>query len=76
MSGVSMSFEGRWPELVVAVRFRHPYFPGGRMLRRIPLFDELGRPVVPENADLYLMEALETRELPPREEAVEGVLEV
>jgi hypothetical protein len=76
MTDVSSTLDGEWPDLAVRVAFRHPHFPAGRLSRRIPLFDELGRPVEPEYADIALMEDLDTGYLPPVTEAVEGVLRI
>lgn len=40
--------DGTWPDLGVRITFRHPYFPGGVLTRRIRLFDELGRASIPD----------------------------
>lgn len=76
LHGSRAALDGVWPDLAVRVTFGHPWYPQGVLTRRIPLFDELGRPDVPEHCDVYLMEDLETGYLPPADEAVEGVLEI
>ncbi|WP_219412963.1 hypothetical protein [Pseudonocardia nigra] len=76
MTDARAALDGEWPDLAVRVTFRHPYFPGGLLSRRIPLVDELGRPVEPEYADIGLMEDLDTGYLPPMTEAVDGILEI
>jgi len=76
MSDSTAELDGQWPDLAVSVTFRHPWLPGGLLRRRIPLFDELGRAVDPEYCDIGLMEDLDTRDLPPVTEAVDGALEI
>lgn len=69
---------GTWPDTAVLVSFRHPGWPGIRLERRLPLFDELGRPE-PVDLDLVgwrLAEWLGARLAPPPREAVSGVLEI
>lgn len=68
--------DGTWPDLGVRVTFRHPWFPGGLLTRRIRLFDELGRIADPGHPSIHLMEDLDTRMLPPLSEAVDGVLSI
>lgn len=76
MTDVHASLEGTWPDRAVRVTFRHPHYPDGLLSRRIPLFDELGRAIDPEYADIGLMEDLDTRFLPPITEARDGVLAI
>ena len=76
MSDIHAELDGTWPDLAVAVSFRHPWFADGRLRRRIRLFDELGRPVDREYCDITLMEDLETGHLPPVKEAVAGILTI
>lgn len=76
MTDVDVALVGRWPDTAVEVTFGHHLFPGGRLRRRVALFDELGRPADVEYSDIGLMEDLDTADLPPVSEAVDGVLHI
>lgn len=80
MAGItdsSTTVSGQWPDVVLTVRFRHPYFPGGIMMRRYRLFDELGRPNdLGDYPEVFLQEDLATGLLPPIQLATDGVLEI
>ncbi|WP_300009414.1 hypothetical protein [Pseudonocardia sp.] len=76
LSGARAELVGSWPDQAVQVTFRHPWYPAGLLRRRLTLFDELGRPLDLEYCDIHLMEDLDTRDLPPPSEAVNGVLSV
>jgi hypothetical protein len=67
---------GTWPETVVRISFTHEHFPGLRLVRTLPIFDELGRQDPPEYADINLMEDLDTGELPPTSDAADGILQI
>lgn len=68
--------EGQWPETLVRVSFRHPYYPGGRLRRSLRVFDEAGRIVIHEYAGIHLMEDVDTNDLPDVRRAHGGVLEI
>ena len=74
--GITAVLEGAWPDRAVRVTLRHRRYADGVLTRRIPLFDELGRPTPPEYCDVHLIEDLDTHYLPPVTEAVDGVLEI
>ncbi|PFG98896.1 hypothetical protein A8924_6422 [Saccharopolyspora erythraea NRRL 2338] len=76
LSDARSEIEGEWPDLRVRLAFRHPHLPGGWLRRRWRVFDEVGRPTSETHADVHLMEDLETGQLPPPEEAVDGVLDI
>lgn len=67
---------GEWPDVEMLLSFAHPSFPAGRIRRRYQLFDELGRMREPGYVGVYLMEDLESGNLPPGELAKAGVLEI
>lgn len=74
MSDSHAWLDGEWPDQAVVVSFRHPYLDGGRLQRRLPIFDEFGRPLGLSFSDIHLMEDLDTNHLPPPDEADDGVL--
>lgn len=76
MVDVDVALVEAWPESAVQVTFRHRWFPCGLLRRRVPLFDEPGRPADVEYCDIHLMEDLATGQLPPVTEAVDGVLHI
>jgi hypothetical protein len=67
---------GEWPSTRVAVSFRHPHYPQGRLRRSIRVFDDAGRVSPALYASVHLMEDLATRHLPPTSAAKDGILEV
>lgn len=78
---VSAELIGAWPHTAIRVSFTHMRRPGLRLVRMVPLFDELGRLRPPEQASFHLVEALDENwggasTLPPASEAVDGILQV
>lgn len=67
---------GEWPQTVVQVTCRHPYFPAGRIRRSMRVFDDAGRIKFDRYAGLEFMEDLDTNALPDIREARDGILEV
>lgn len=65
---------GEWPETIVQVTCRHPYFPTGRIRRSIRIFDDAGRVKFDRYASIHFMEDLDTHALPDHREAKEGIL--
>ncbi|PRY12541.1 hypothetical protein [Kineococcus rhizosphaerae] len=76
MSAVAVRSVGEWPRTQLECTFAFAPCPGVRLRRRLDLFDELGAVAKPEHAQIHLMEDLDTRALPPVEDAVDGVLDV
>lgn len=64
MSEVTTRLDGQWPHTHLEWTFRWNQRPGVLIRRRVPLYDELGRPSPPRSADISLMEALHTRSMP------------
>jgi hypothetical protein len=62
--GTLAELRSDWPDTEVVLTFDHPRLPGVRLRRSVPLFDELGRRVPPEYADVHLWEDLATQPLP------------
>ena len=75
MSDSAVTVAGNWPDTVLQVTCHHPRRPGLLLRRRIPLFDEFGRPTEPPYLAVYLMEVLETGRLPPAGDAHGGILD-
>jgi hypothetical protein len=75
LSQPSVSVEGDWPDTRLAVTLRHPSRPGLRLRRTFALFDERGRPLSHEYAEIHLMEDLDTGYIAPADEARDGVLD-
>lgn len=71
----SVSVQGDWPHTRVVVTLRHRSRPGLLLRRTLPLFNDAGQPIDHQNADIYLMEDLDTHYLAPADEAVDGVLD-
>jgi hypothetical protein len=67
---------GEWPDARLEWTFGHSSRPGLILRRRVDLFDEVGRTVYPEYADVGLMEDLDTDRIPPAERARDGVLDM
>ncbi|WP_380156334.1 hypothetical protein [Kineococcus sp. R86509] len=76
MSAVEVRLVGDWPRTQLECTFGFAPYPGVRLRRRLDLFDELGAVAKPEYAQIHLMEDLDTRALPPLEDAIDGVLDV
>lgn len=73
---VRVEVEGEWPFTEVVVSFEHAAVPFLRLRRRYRVFDDTGRPVDHGYVTVYLEEEIATRHIPPRSEAVDGVLDV
>ena len=67
---------GGWPDVALQWTFSLPRYPGLRLRRRVPLFDELGRVDPPEHAAIQLMEDVETAALPPATDARARILAI
>lgn len=67
---------GEWPDTEVEVTMTVPERPGVRLRLRMPLFDELGRPLGPRYDDAQLADSLEVHFLPLAEHARDGFLDV
>lgn len=65
-----------WPETIVQVTCRHPYFPAGRIRRSIRVFDDPGRIKFDRYEGIAFIEDLDTHALPDVREAKDGILEV
>ena len=76
MSEVATRLDGQWPETHIEWTFRWHRRPGARLRRRFRLYDELGRIVKPEFADIHLMEDLDTGAVPPAFAARDGFLDL
>ena len=76
MSAVSTTLDGQWPDTHLVWTFRWPQRDGLTLRRRVPLYDELGRSVPPENASIALMEDLATRAIPPSSASHDGILDM
>ncbi|WP_432507315.1 hypothetical protein [Kineococcus arenarius] len=76
MSGSRVRLVGQWPHTHLECTFDFAPYPGLRLRRRVPLFDELGAIAHPEDAEIGLMEDLETGNPPPADRARDGVLDV
>lgn len=76
LSQARTSLTGDWPDTHLEWTFTFDRYPDLRLRRRVPLFDELGRAVEPEYADIHLMEDLDTTALPPASAAHDGVLDI
>ncbi|MEW1959198.1 hypothetical protein [Kineococcus sp. NPDC059986] len=76
MSAVAVRLVGQWPGTQLECTFAFAPCPGVRLRRRLDLFDELGAVAKPQYAEIHLMEDLDTRALPPVEDAVDGVLDI
>lgn len=75
-SDVTTRLDGQWPSTHLEWAFCHRDRPGLRLRRRVPLYDELGRILKPEYADIHLMEDLATGWIPPATAARDGVLDI
>ncbi|TWP34134.1 hypothetical protein [Leekyejoonella antrihumi] len=71
----SVTVEGDWPQTRVIVTFRHRRRPGLLLRRTLPVFDDEGLPVDHEYAGIYLMEDLDTDQVAPAADAIDGVLD-
>ncbi|WP_345482212.1 hypothetical protein [Amnibacterium soli] len=67
---------GDYPHTRVEVTFRHPAYPAGHLRRTYPVYDPAGRIRVDEDLAIWLMEDLDTRDLPPATAAVDGILHI
>lgn len=60
---------GHWPDTTIELHCTHARFPDLEIVRVLGLFDELGRQTSPEHAGAYLLEDIDTGQLPPASEA-------
>ena len=67
---------GNGPSTQLEWTFAFEGYPGVRLRRRVPLFDELGRVTEPDYAAIHLMEDLDTLALPPAGAARDGILDI
>ncbi len=65
---------GNWPETHLRMSFFHECYPGIRLVKTEPLFDELGRPTPPAHPDIELWEGFNTGQWPPASEAIQATL--
>ena len=75
LTNSSVKVEGQWPDTRVVVTFEHRRRPGLVLRRTLPVFDDEGRPVDHEYADIYLMEDLDTNHIAHANDAVGGILD-
>ncbi|MGU3409425.1 hypothetical protein ACLBWP_04905 [Microbacterium sp. M1A1_1b] len=73
---VQVTIEGAWPDTEVVVTFEHTAVPFLRLRRRFRVFDDAGHPRDWTYVTVHLEEDVATGHIPPRSEAVEGVLEI
>jgi hypothetical protein len=64
MSRGRAELTGTWPGTTLEITFDWAPLPGWRLRRRLPLFDELGRPTPPEYSGVHLGEDLATGGVP------------
>jgi len=76
MSDLRTELVGNWPDTNVRISFSHPDYPGLRLRKTIPIFDELGRQYPPQDVDVDLMENHATGHWPPASDAIDGVVEI
>jgi hypothetical protein len=65
---------GQWPDETIELRCTHARYPNLELVRVLGLFDELGRQTPPEHAEAYLLEDIDTGQLPPAGEAIDDQL--
>lgn len=76
MTQIQVEVVGEWPDTTMELSFRHPLYPGGRMLRTYQVFDGAGRVIEHEYPEMELVEDLLTGDIPPAARAVDGVLDI
>ncbi len=76
VDGWTAGLTGSWPDTRLVIAFDHVDYPGIRLWRGVRLFDEIGRITPPDLAEVHLREDIETGNLPPAGDAVDGRLEV
>jgi hypothetical protein len=76
MTNARAELVGDWPSTRIEVTFDWASYPGIRLRRRLPLFDELGRHTPPELSRLHLAEDLVSGGPPAASAQVGGVLDV
>ena len=76
LRGFRVEVVGEWPFTSIAVSFRHPLYPLGRLRRTLRVFDDAGRVWPMPYASIHLMEDLDTGALPPFGHARDGILEI
>lgn len=73
---VRVDVEGEWPDTAVMVSFEHTAVPFLRLRRSYRVFDDTGHPVDHGHVTVYLDEDLDTGHIPPRRDAVDGILNI
>jgi hypothetical protein len=73
---VEVVVEGEWPATEVVVSFEHSDVPYLRLRRRYRVFDEAGHVEDWTYVTVYLEEDIATRDIPARDAAVDGVLDI
>jgi hypothetical protein len=76
LSGTRIDVVDDWPNTRVEVSFAHPYYPEGRLRRTFRVFDDAGRIKPTEYAAIYLMEDIDTGDLPPVTNAQNNILDI
>jgi hypothetical protein len=76
MTDPKVTVEGEWPETQIVVTFKHPHFSDGIMRRKVPVFDERGRPRTYYMDSDDLWEQVESGHAAPTSDAVDGILDV
>ncbi|NQW90075.1 hypothetical protein HQQ88_07175 [Curtobacterium sp. VKM Ac-2861] len=73
---VEVVVEGEWPATEVVVSFEHSDVPYLRLRRRYRVFDDAGHVEDWTYVTVYLEEDIATRDIPARDAAVDGVLDI
>jgi hypothetical protein len=73
---VEVTVEGEWPTTEVVVSFEHSDVPYLRLRRRYRVFDDAGHVQDWTYVTVYLDEDIATGDIAPREDAVDGVLDI
>ncbi|MBT1621158.1 hypothetical protein KK101_00445 [Curtobacterium flaccumfaciens pv. oortii] len=73
---VAVVVEGEWPATEVVVSFEHSDVPYLRLRRRYRVFDDAGHVEDWTYVTVYLEEDIATRDIPARDAALDGVLDI
>jgi hypothetical protein len=76
MSDSKVTIEGDWPDTNLIVTFKHPHYFDGIMRHKVPLFEDGGRPRAYDYDSDWLWEEVESGDVPPIVQAVDGILDV
>ena len=68
--------DGQWPDTHLEWTFQWTQRLGLTLRRRIPLYDELGRLAPADDADIHLIDRLQTGAIPPASAAHNGILDI